>query len=117
MTAAAILTKIQTEAATEAVRVTQHARLEMDQSNAKEPEMRCNIADCLGKYEQREVVHTVRQGDRIIVINHVPAEVCTVCGDVLFTPATVRRIEALRKTTAPPARSVPLYEFSEAVSA
>jgi len=117
MTATAILTKIQTEAATEAVRVTQHARLEMDQSNAKEPEMRCNIADCLGKYEQREVVHTVRQGDRIIVINHVPAEVCTVCGDVLFTPATVRRIEALRKTTAPPARSVPLYEFSEAVSA
>jgi YgiT-type zinc finger domain-containing protein len=79
--------------------------------------MRCNIADCSGEYEQREVAHTVRQGDRIIVINHVPAEVCTICGDVLFTPATVRRIEALRKTTALPARTVPLYEFAEAVSA
>ena len=76
--------------------------------------MRCNIADCPGEYEQREVVHTVRQGDRIIVINHVPAEVCTICGDVLFTPATVRRIEALGKTTAPPAGAVPLYELSEA---
>ncbi len=97
MTCAEILAKIQTE--------------------AKEPEMRCNSADCPGEYEQREVAHTVRQGDRIIVINHVPAEVCTVCGDVLFTPATVRKIEALRRTTAPPARSVPLYEFSEAVSA
>jgi len=79
--------------------------------------MSCNIADCSGEYEQREVVHTVRQGDRIFVINHVPAEMCTICSDVLFTPATVRGIEALRRTTAPPARSVPLYEFSEAVSA
>lgn len=79
--------------------------------------MRCGIASCSGEYEQREVVHTVRQGDRIIVINHVPAEVCTICGDVLFTPETVRRIEALRRTTAQPARTVPLYEFSEAASA
>ena len=48
------------------------------------------IEGCPGEYEQREVVHTVRQGDRIIVIDHVPAEVCNVCGDVLFTPETVR---------------------------
>ena len=83
--------------------------------------MKCGIAGCSGEYEQREVMHTVRQGDRIIVINHVPAEVCMICGDVLFTPETVRRIGALRRTTAPPARTVPLtvplYEFSEAASA
>src|SRR5947209_18599621 len=43
--------------------------------------MKCGINDCPGEYEQREVVHTVRQGNRIIVIDHVPAEVCTVCGE------------------------------------
>ncbi|MDQ6660163.1 MAG: YgiT-type zinc finger protein, partial [Chloroflexota bacterium] len=60
--------------------------------------MKCSIKNCLGEYEQSEVVHTVRQGDRIIVIEHVPAEVCTICGDVLFTPETVRQIERLRHT-------------------
>lgn len=79
--------------------------------------MRCSIENCSGMYEAREVVHTVRRGDQIIVINHVPADVCTICGDVLFTPETVRRLEALRQTTATPARTVPLYEFTDAVSA
>jgi len=55
--------------------------------------MRCNIEGCSGEYEQREVVHTVRQGNRILVIDHVPAEVCTVCGDVLFTPETMRKYD------------------------
>ncbi len=79
--------------------------------------MKCSIDGCPGEYEHREVVHTVRQGDRIIVIDHVPAEVCTICGDVLFTPETVRRIESLRHTAAPPKRTVPLYDFTQAKSA
>lgn len=79
--------------------------------------MQCNIEGCPGEYEQKEVVHTVRQGNRIIVIDHVPAEVCNICGDVLFTPDTVRKIEALRRTAIPPARTVPLYDFTQAKSA
>lgn len=79
--------------------------------------MKCSINGCPGEYEQREVVHTVHRGDQIIVIDHVPAEVCSVCGDVLFTPETVRRIEALRHTMVPPARTVPLYHFREVKSA
>ncbi len=47
--------------------------------------MKCGIDGCPGEYEHREVVHTIRQGSRIIVIDHVPAEVCTICGDVLFS--------------------------------
>ena len=41
------------------------------------------------------------------MIDHVPAEVCSVCGDVLFTPETVHRIEALLEATPPPAASSP----------
>jgi YgiT-type zinc finger domain-containing protein len=79
--------------------------------------MKCCIQDCSGEYEQREVVHVVQQGDRIMVIEHVPAEVCSTCGDVLFTPETVRTIEALRHTTTSPRRTVPLYDFADARSA
>ena len=46
------------------------------------------------------------------MIDHVPAEVCNVCGDALLTPETVRRIEALLKATPPSSRNVPLYEFA-----
>ena len=78
--------------------------------------MMCRSEDCLGTSEPRTVVHTVRRGDQIVVINHVPADVCRVCGVVLFTPETVRRLEALRHTTAPPERTVPLYEFTDVMS-
>jgi YgiT-type zinc finger domain-containing protein len=112
------LTRIQGQSAAEAIRVTQHAQEEMDAEEiTKEIEMKCSIDGCPGEYEHREVVHTVHQGDRIIVIDHVPAEVCTICGDVLFTPETVRRIESLRPTATPPLRTVPLYDFTQAKSA
>ena len=69
--------------------------------------MRYIIADCPGEYEQREVVRAIRQGNRVIVVEHIPAGVCDVCGDVLFTPETIERLEVLRKTTAPPTSTVP----------
>ena len=39
--------------------------------------MKCSIQDCPGEYEQRSVLHTVRRNGRVIVIYHVPAEVCS----------------------------------------
>lgn len=73
--------------------------------------MKCTIVNCPGEYEQREVVRAIRQGNRIIVVEHIPSEVCDVCGDVLFTPETIERLEVLRQTTVAPTRTVPLYEF------
>jgi YgiT-type zinc finger domain-containing protein len=74
--------------------------------------MNCSIEDCSGEYEAREIPHTVRHRGRLVVIDHVPAEVCTVCGDVHFRPDTVRRIEALLRAASSPVRSVPLYEYA-----
>ena len=74
--------------------------------------MKCSIKGCPGEYEERKITHTVRRHERVIVIDHVPAEVCSVCGDVLMEPDTVRRIEALLQTTAQPAATVPLYEYA-----
>ena len=81
-------------------------------SEFDEIHLKCSIAGCPGEYEARLIIHTVRHRGRVIVFDLVPAEVCSVCGDVLLKPGTVRRIEALLQTTTQPARSVPLYEFA-----
>ena len=73
--------------------------------------MRCSIQGCPGEYEERQIVHTVRHHGELIVIDRVPAEVCSACGDVLLKPETVRHIEGLLKRRAAPARTVPLYEY------
>ncbi|MBI3894548.1 MAG: YgiT-type zinc finger protein [Acidobacteria bacterium] len=74
--------------------------------------MKCTIQGCPGDYENRTVVHTVRHRGNVVVIDHVPAEVCSVCGDVLFTSATIRRIEQLLESMPTPSKEVPLYEFA-----
>jgi YgiT-type zinc finger domain-containing protein len=74
--------------------------------------VKCSIEGCPGEYEERQIVHTVRHRGQVIVIDHVPAEICSVCGDVLLKPETVRRIEALLRARAQPVRTVPLYEYA-----
>ena len=73
--------------------------------------MKCSIEGCPGEYENQKVIHTVCNSGKVTVINHVPAEVCSVCGDVLFPPSTVRHIEVLLKAKTRPACTVPMYEF------
>ena len=74
--------------------------------------MKCSIGGCPGSYERRSVHHTVRHRGGVIVIDHVPAEVCDVCGDVLLEPQTVRRIEQLLENLPQPRETVPLYEYA-----
>ena len=69
--------------------------------------MKCSINGCAGEYERKQIAHTVRHHGRIIVIDHVPAEVCCLCGDVLLEPDTVRRIEHLLEHLPQPRQSAP----------
>jgi YgiT-type zinc finger domain-containing protein len=73
----------------------------------------CGIRGCPGQYEERAILHLERWNGQPVVIDHVPAKVCTVCGDVRFTFATVERLDALRQAPPEPTGSVPLYEYSE----
>jgi YgiT-type zinc finger domain-containing protein len=75
-------------------------------------EMECSIERCSGNYEEQQVTHTVRQKGEVVVIDHVPAEVCALCGDVLLKPETVRRIEKLLHAPTRPSKRVPLYEYA-----
>jgi YgiT-type zinc finger domain-containing protein len=73
--------------------------------------MKCCIQECPGQYEARRITHTVRPQGRLMVIDHVPADVCDVCGDTLLSPETLRQLETLLKH-GQPAHSVPLYEYA-----
>jgi YgiT-type zinc finger domain-containing protein len=77
-----------------------------------EAHMKCSLRDCPGEYEERKIVQAEQHGDRIIVINGVPAEICSVCGDVLFTMATVRRIEAIVRDAGTPDSVAPVYDYA-----
>ncbi len=74
--------------------------------------MKCTIAGCPGEYEERKIVQPVRHKNQIIVIDHVPAGVCSICGEVLLKPETIRQIENMLQTTTHPTRTVPLYEYA-----
>jgi YgiT-type zinc finger domain-containing protein len=74
--------------------------------------MKCSITGCPGDYDERKVLHTVRHREKVMVIDHVPAEVCTVCGDVLLKPETVRRLEQFLTEPAPSSRTIPLYDYA-----
>ncbi len=73
--------------------------------------MKCSITGCPGDYENRNIVHTVSQNNKVTVIDHVPAEVCSICGDALLSPTTIRHIESILEGSKSPERTVPLYEY------
>ena len=76
--------------------------------------MKCSINGCPGEYEHKLVPLTVRHHGELVVIDHVPAEVCNVCGDQLFAPETNRRIDQLleHRAETEPTQSVPLYDYA-----
>ena len=74
--------------------------------------MKCSIKGCPGIYEDRKILHTVRHRGQVLVIEGVPAEVCSLCGDILLTPETIRRIEQLMQLSSQPDRVVPLLEYT-----
>lgn len=74
--------------------------------------MKCSIKGCPGNYAEQTIFHTVRHKGRIVVIDHVPAEVCSACGDILLKPETVRHIEQILQASSKPASTVPLYEYT-----
>ncbi len=74
--------------------------------------MKCSIQGCPGAYERRQITHVVKRGGDVLVFEDVPADVCTVCSDVLLDAATVRRLDEMIHHPAHATRMVPAYEFA-----
>ena len=73
--------------------------------------IKCSVTGCSGEYEPTIVTHTVRHRGEIVVIDRVPAEVCSICGDTLLAPETVRGLERVLAHRDAPARNAPVYDY------
>ena len=74
--------------------------------------MKCSIQGCPGQYAPKLIVHTLQRGAEIFVFEHIPAEVCSVCGDTLLAPETIKHLEKLLHTRSKPGRTAPVYEYA-----
>lgn len=72
----------------------------------------CSLSGCPGTYEARQITHTMRVRGQVVVIDHVPAKVCDICGDTLLSLDTVRQLHALLRDDVSPEATAPLYEFA-----
>ena len=85
----------------------------MDQPVHKEEDtMKCTISGCPGNYEHRQIVHTVKQGRKVLVFEDVPADVCDVCSDTILTPETIRHLEALITEEQTPRTHAPVFAYA-----
>jgi YgiT-type zinc finger domain-containing protein len=73
--------------------------------------MNCSIQGCPGRYEDRRIVHTIRHGNDLMVVENVPADVCDVCADVLLAPDTIRHLEKLVRDRVEPEKFAPVYDY------
>lgn len=73
----------------------------------------CTIKGCPGHYTETTLSHTFRREGRLTVIDNVPAEVCDLCGDILFSPRTSRKLDRLMADYKQhsPKDTAPVYEF------
>ena len=74
--------------------------------------MKCSIQGCPGQYEPKRIVHTLQRGSDILVFERVPADVCSVCGDTLLAPATIKHLEDLLRAKSTPGRTAPVFEYA-----
>lgn len=73
--------------------------------------MKCNFKDCPGRYEEKLITRASRVSGEVKVIDHVPAMVCTICGDNFFPADTAQRLDRFDDPQVKPIGTIPLYEY------
>jgi YgiT-type zinc finger domain-containing protein len=68
---------------------------------------------CGGTLKRDLVTFTYEDEDTYMLVEHVPAEVCSQCGEKLYTPEVTEALCAFAKHPMEPVkmRQVPVYDF------
>ncbi|TLD40624.1 MAG: hypothetical protein JETT_3122 [Candidatus Jettenia ecosi] len=53
--------------------------------------MKCDL--CGGQVVERNVAYTIEFNEQLYIIEHVPTKECLQCGERLYTPETVEKIQ------------------------
>lgn len=75
--------------------------------------MTCDVCG-LDQRQPRLIHHSITIDDQLIVIDHVPAEVCPRCGEVSIAPEVVERLQNTIWQHQTPSRTIetPIYEYA-----
>ena len=73
--------------------------------------MKCEL--CGGLIVDQEVLYTIEFEQRLHIIEHVPAKVCLQCGERLYSPETVEKIQNAIWQDRKPNRTIeaPVFEY------
>ncbi|MGQ9626165.1 MAG: type II toxin-antitoxin system MqsA family antitoxin [Anaerolineae bacterium] len=67
---------------------------------------------CKGRIEKRTIRHIHRWGEKIIIFDDVPAEVCTQCGEVYLSPEVLKEIDRFTLEAREPELTITVPVFS-----
>ena len=78
--------------------------------------MRCLM--CHSYMEEKSITVDLRIGDKLFVVEEVPAKVCNHCGEKVFTPAITRKLQNLvkRRRKAPRTVRVPVFSLKQSAA-
>lgn len=70
---------------------------------------------CGGELREKTVTHLQSYQGKVYILENVPAEVCTQCGEVLLRPEVLEKMQQLVWSGAAPKRTakVPVYDLAE----
>lgn len=74
-----------------------------------------NCVFCGGKVEEKDVTFIYEESDKYIIVENVPAEVCTKCGEKTYSPKVTDELLRFAKDEFPPVKTieVPVFNFPE----
>jgi YgiT-type zinc finger domain-containing protein len=74
---------------------------------------------CKGEVVERRIQHVHQWGEKIIIFEDVPAEVCQQCGETYFSPEVLDKMDEVTMGEEKPKAtiSVPIFSLAEAVTA
>lgn len=78
---------------------------------ARTTKERCAV--CGGALRPTTITHEERRRSRLYLFQHVPAQVCSVCGEVWIDEATLREVDRLLRKGEPVRKlETPVYDFA-----
>jgi len=74
---------------------------------------------CTGRLARKRIRHVHRWGNRIVIFDDVPAEVCQQCGEVYLSPEVLQLMDEMTLQDYQPKAvlSVPVFSLPERVPA
>ena len=72
---------------------------------------------CGGKVEKKRVTFSYDEDNKYLLVENVPAEVCTKCGEKTYSPEVTDELLRFTRNKFQPAKiiEVPVFDFAERV--